>query len=174
MSASTTTHRPNRYAGPCAKCGHRVEAEAGVLGGQPGGWFVLHADDECDPTPVAPPAPAPQLVPGVYVLDGQVLKVQERRDKRGVYTLRWHEISGERLLDHDGVSRVQGEWEYAPSFKAVLTDDHRMTLDEAKAFILRYGICARCGRKLKAAESVERGIGPVCAKYFSFGHDLAA
>lgn len=46
-----------------------------------------------------------------------------------------------------------------------------MTLDEAKAFILRYGQCVRCGRRLKAAESVERGIGPVCVRYFTFGNE---
>jgi len=43
-----------------------------------------------------------------------------------------------------------------------------MSLDAAKAFILRYGRCVRCSRRLKAAQSVERGIGPVCMAYFSF------
>lgn len=105
--------------------------------------------------------------PGVYVLDGTVLKVQANRAKTGVYALRWVEIRGERMVDHDE-SRVHGEWRYEAGLIRAIRPEHRMTLDEAKAFILRYGQCARCGRHLKAADSVERGIGPVCVKYFSF------
>ena len=41
-----------------------------------------------------------------------------------------------------------------------------MTLEAALAFTIKYGVCARCGRWLKAAENVERGIGPVCILYF--------
>jgi hypothetical protein len=42
-----------------------------------------------------------------------------------------------------------------------------MTLDEAKAFLLRFGRCVRCNRRLKVGQSVERGLGPVCVKEFS-------
>ena len=119
------------------------------------------------------PAPAgeakAQLEEGVYVMpDGCVVKVQANKAKTNLYAKRWVEIRGERLLDHDGETRVQGEWEYAPGVIRSIKPEMRMTLDEAKAFILRYGQCARCARRLKAAESVERGIGPVCVKYFSF------
>jgi hypothetical protein len=34
-------------------------------------------------------------------------------------------------------------------------------------FTTRYGKCIVCGRHLKAAKSVEAGIGPVCIKYFA-------
>ena len=34
--------------------------------------------------------------------------------------------------------------------------------EQAKALSIRYGRCIVCGRKLKAAKSVEAGIGPVC------------
>jgi hypothetical protein len=105
---------------------------------------------------------------GVYVLeDGTVVQAKPNRTKTNVYTKRWVEIRGERLVDATG-EHVHGEWEYSPELKRQVRTARKMTLDEAKAFILRYGQCVRCGRKLKAAESVERGIGPVCVQYFSF------
>lgn len=39
----------------------------------------------------------------------------------------------------------------------------RMTLEQAKALGAQYAQCCVCGRDLSATESVEAGIGPVCA-----------
>lgn len=39
----------------------------------------------------------------------------------------------------------------------------RMTLEQAKALGAQYAQCCVCGRDLSAEESVEAGIGPVCA-----------
>lgn len=113
-------------------------------------------------------ANAQQPEVGVYVLeDGTVVKAQQNRAKTNTYTMRWVVIGGERLVDATE-DRVHGEWEYAPELKARIVGARKMTLDEAKDFILRYGQCVRCSRRLKAADSVERGIGPVCMQYFSF------
>lgn len=106
-----------------------------------------------------------KLEPGVYVLDDEIVKLQENKAKTNMYTMRWVEINGERLNEHD--DHVKGEWQYAPELKACLGPQHRMTMEQAKAFMLRYGQCAKCARKLKAAQSVEDGIGPVCKKYFA-------
>lgn len=104
---------------------------------------------------------------GVYVLDdGSIVKVQPNKAKTSRYSMIWVELNGERLVDHDE-SRVNGDWEYAPQLIRQCDDAHRMTLEAAKAFILRYGRCVRCSRRLKAADSVERGIGPVCVNYFA-------
>lgn len=117
---------------------------------------------------MALPAPINTDEIGVYVTpDGAIVKVQQNRAKTGTYAMRWQEISGERLVDATE-EHVHGDWVYAPEHKRHLASYRKMTLDEAKAFILRYGRCVRCGRKLKAADSVERGIGPVCVEYFSF------
>lgn len=113
-------------------------------------------------------AQAEQPEVGVYVFeDGTICKAQQNRAKTNTYTMRWVEIRGERLVDATE-DRVHGEWEYAPELKGRLACARKMTLDEAKDFILRYGQCVRCSRRLKAADSVERGIGPVCMQYFSF------
>lgn len=107
--------------------------------------------------------------PGVYVIKGEwakvIIKLQENKAKTNMYTMRWVETKSEYLNEND--DHVKGKWEYAPEFKNVIEPEHRMTMDEAKAFTLKYGQCAKCGHKLKAAKSVEKAIGPVCGKYFS-------
>lgn len=119
------------------------------------------------PRKATPAAENRATEPGVYQLeDGSVVKVQANKAGTNVYAKRWVEINGYRATEAG--EHVQGEWEYAPGLIHRITADQRMTLEQAKAFILRYGQCARCARKLKAAASVEAGIGPVCIKYFSF------
>lgn len=41
--------------------------------------------------------------------------------------------------------------------------EHRMTLDEAKAYGKVTGTCCQCGRKLTNETSIAEGIGPRCA-----------
>lgn len=41
--------------------------------------------------------------------------------------------------------------------------DRKLTLDEAKAFGHKTGVCINCGRTLTDPVSVENGIGPICA-----------
>jgi hypothetical protein len=115
--------------------------------------------------PEAKPAAQP-LEPGVYVLNGTIVKVKKSQ-AGNLYTLRWVESGGLRIVEGDE-ERAHGDWEYAPELRRSLTAEHRMTVEEAKNFAIRYGQCANCGRTLKAAESVERGIGPVCIKRFRF------
>lgn len=170
METATRT-RTNRYAGRCTKCGGNVPAEQGILtGSRATGWGTEHAT--CPE--VAPSAPtAPAAAPtgqdagiGVYVTsDGRIIKVQDNKAKTAKYAKRWIEIGGERLVDATE-AHVNGDWIYEPGLIREATTARRMTLAEAKHFILRYGKCVRCGRRLKAAQSVERGIGPVCINYF--------
>jgi hypothetical protein len=106
---------------------------------------------------------------GVYVLpDGAICKVKVTKNKDHTYAERWTVIGGERLTEAE--TRVHGEYVYEPRLiHQVAAEGRKMTLTEAKAFILRYGVCCRCGTKLVAADSVERGIGPVCKGYFAAG-----
>lgn len=47
-----------------------------------------------------------------------------------------------------------------------ITAEHRMTLDEAKEYGKVTGTCCNCGRTLTNEESIEAGIGPICAGKF--------
>lgn len=102
---------------------------------------------------------------GVYVLeDGTLVLAKPNRSKTNVYTMRWVD-SGQRIRDERG-DWARGDWEYDPGLKRQLGSARKMTAAEAKEFVIRYGKCPRCSYKLKAAQSVERGIGPVCRTYW--------
>lgn len=77
-----------------------------------------------------------------------------------------------RLDEARDASQVQS-WAYIPGGIQQLVIDHKMTLAEAKTFIEFYKECVRCGRHLEADASLERGIGPVCVKYFE-GFEVTA
>ena len=47
-----------------------------------------------------------------------------------------------------------------------ITAEHRMTLEEAKAFGKVTSTCCDCGKKLTNEESIANGIGPICAAKF--------
>lgn len=90
-------------------------------------------------------APAPS---GLHVLDGEVYRVVVSRDSGRPYAL---------LL-----VEAPGAFEYAPGAVRHLSEDTLMTLEEARDYGVRHGVCAACGRTLTNPESIEYGIGPVC------------
>lgn len=104
------------------------------------------------------------LKPGVYEKDGRVYVVKHNQAKTHVYAKRLVVIGGDRLTEADTV--VQFDFVYSPGALNILTPVDQMPLDRARELMVRYGRCVNCGRTLKAAKSVERGIGPVCVKAF--------
>lgn len=108
-----------------------------------------------------------QLVPGVYeTAAGQIYVVKPtREDKTRLYAKRLQELNGDYRTTEAG-SRVDFEFIYERGaiFNIKLAD--RMPLERAKELITLYGRCIACNRHLKAAKSVENGIGPVCIKNF--------
>lgn len=49
---------------------------------------------------------------------------------------------------------------------ARIKPEHRMTLDQAKEYGKVTGTCCNCGRLLTNEDSIEAGIGPICAGKF--------
>jgi hypothetical protein len=174
---STEVEMVARFAGKCSHCAQPIAT------GEPIVWlhgqFTRHA--RCHRAALTgAPAVQPELPvterprvaledAGVYVLpDGTICKVQANKEKTRTYAKRWTPINGERLMETG--AHKHGEYVYEPGLvEQVAREGRKMTLEEAKAFIVLYGRCARCGRALKAAESVERGIGPICYKWFAEG-----
>lgn len=90
---------------------------------------------------------------GFYkVGDGNIFQVVQAR--HGSHLLA-------KILD-----RETGKFEYAGAAKRFVKADQRMTLEEAQEYGKQTGICMVCGRTLRRKESVEAGIGPVCARRF--------
>ena len=110
-------------------------------------------------------AAAEPVTPGVYKVGDEIFIVKPNREKTRVYAKRLVEIRGERLVETG--EHVAIEFEYAPGAIHRIRPEHRMSVEEGKALTIRYGKCICCGRRLKAAVSVERGIGPVCITYFA-------
>lgn len=105
----------------------------------------------------------PVTEPGMYRgADGAIYKVQRSKgDATRLYAKVLTAITGERLRESDDAI-VAWEFRYAAGAVRSLTPSQRLTLDEAKAFGIRYGVCCVCGITLKDATSVQAGIGPVC------------
>lgn len=63
---------------------------------------------------------------------------------------------------------AETEWkfEFAPGALRLLSEDTKLTLEDAKQFGVVYGSCVVCGRTLTDEKSIAAGIGPVCAKRF--------
>lgn len=106
------------------------------------------------------------LTPGVYEVNGEIFNVKFNRAKTNLYAQRFVERPNvERLTEANTVVHI--EFEYAPGVVRRLRPHHKMSIERARELTIRYGRCLACGRRLKNAESVERGIGPVCRKAFS-------
>jgi len=62
------------------------------------------------------------------------------------------------------VLREKGGFEYDPTAIKNLSIEDKITLEQAKAYGVQFGICVVCGATLTDAKSVAAGIGPVCGK----------
>lgn len=100
---------------------------------------------------------------GVYQLDGQVYVVKMNKARTNIYCK--HLIDSPDRMTEAGTT-IPFEMEYAPGIVAKLAESDRMLLADARAIMTRYGRCLYCARSLKAAKSVARMVGPVCAKRF--------
>lgn len=95
---------------------------------------------------------APDPEEGVYIVDGTIYRVRIAKSSGRPYAM--------ILIDP-----ASKDWQYVgrKPFR-VLTDETKLTLEEAKAHGLQFGWCLQCGANLSVELSVEAGIGPVCAK----------
>lgn len=107
-----------------------------------------------------------QVPVGIYEQDGTLYAVRPNRARTARYALEIQRTSTGRILESG--EEVNLEFEYAPGVVNRLTDSDRVSLARAEELSLRFGRCVCCGQGLKVAESVRRGVGPVCARrYFA-------
>ena len=72
--------------------------------------------------------------------------------------------SGHMLAKQIHLEEGEVSYTYLGAARRYLTPDYRRcTLEEAGALGKASGICIHCGRLLNDPESVDRGIGPICA-----------
>lgn len=160
-AAEAPTARPartNKYAARCEDCGASVPAEEGSLSKEGGRWVVRHVGG-CTSTPAAP-ASSGEAPEGFHMLDGTVWKVQLNQAGSGCYAKRLTLPTADELA-YDPEAR--GSWDYVSGGMRKLSPATLMSKDDAAAFGRLYGFCGCCGRRLTNEESIEAGIGPVCA-----------
>jgi hypothetical protein len=108
--------------------------------------------------------PPVELTPGVYEVDGVAYVVKPNRRGDGMYAKRIRELNSTRVTEAGTFVAV--EFEYEPGAIRRIRPEHRMPFERARELTIRYGRCIVCGRTLRAGESVEQGIGPVCVRSF--------
>jgi hypothetical protein len=111
-------------------------------------------DQEFAAKKAASPAKKKLEEDGIYFKNGVVYKVV-------------HAKNGSNKPYAKTLDNKYGTWAYAgqgPLWD--LTEDDRMTLEDAKQFGKLYGICCNCGATLTDENSIEDGIGPICKKKF--------
>lgn len=111
-----------------------------------------------------PAAPkAPEITDGMYLNPetGEIFKVQYAVHGSG-------KLYAKKLVvwEDEGNLPASVSFEYAPGMVYKLRPEWRMTLDQAKEFGALYGTCCVCARTLTKEESIEAGIGPICAGKF--------
>lgn len=92
------------------------------------------------------------LIEGVYLKDGEYYKVQGNLAGTAFYAKRW------------AGSTDDSEWAYEGRKPLhFLTEDDRISAEDAARFGQVTGICVFCSRKLTDERSITVGYGPVCA-----------
>jgi hypothetical protein len=116
------------------------------------------------------------ITPGVFEKDGEIYVVKPNRDKTRLYAKRVIEIqlSTPRVLEDGTEVNYDIEMEYAKGVIYKLSESDRMDTARAEELTIRYGRCIVCGARLKKAESVKRGIGPVCRKSLKVAEPVTA
>lgn len=97
---------------------------------------------------------AVSLEDGMYVLDGEIFKVQHAVHGSG-------KQYAKRVIPNGPGEKAT--FVYAPGVVTRLRPEHRMTKDQAKQWGALYGTCVRCGALLTAEDSIDRMMGPTCA-----------
>lgn len=110
--------------------------------------------------------PIESLTIGVYEIPttGEIYVVKPNQEKTRLYAKKLVEAPSERVTETG--KHVDFDFVYEKGAIYKLRPEFKMTLERGKELMIRYGRCIVCGRTLKKAESVERGIGPVCIKFF--------
>jgi hypothetical protein len=111
-------------------------------------WSMNQASEEIARLLAMPKVGVRVLPEGIYLKDGIVYKVQ---------------VSGAGR-SYAKVLREKGGFEYDNTAIKNLSIEDKITIEQAKAYGVQYGVCVVCGALLTDAKSVAAGIGPVCGK----------
>jgi hypothetical protein len=116
---------------------------------------AARAEDGQRPEPTTQPV---ELEDGMYLLDGQVIKVVHAIHGSG-------RQYGKRLVAPEAPGE-NGSWERVPGIVNRLTPAHKMDLVKAMELGEVYGCCVRCAKGLTKESSIRQQMGDTCASKF--------
>lgn len=98
------------------------------------------------------------LSEGIYgAPNGEVWKIV--RSNRGHLYALWLEVK-------ETAKGKKGTWTYVQGAMKQANTWAKMTLEQAAQYGKQTGVCCQCGRTLTNPDSIEAGIGPICAGGF--------
>lgn len=129
------------------------------------GATKAHAEREAVRQALSPEPAAKPLTDGFYArpnADGvTIFKVVWNQAETNLYA---KQLFVETVPAEDGHPEIhRAHWGYAPGAVKSLTLAMKLTEEQAAEFGKLYGVCCICSARLTNEESIERGIGPVCA-----------
>lgn len=162
---------PNRFANPCALCGHEVAIGAGhavLVGGK---WSTYHKQGECSSDPVAKPVSAQTLYDGVedghYALEStgkNDLVFYAIKTNKGYYN---ESLKGQRaiylVVGGHSDERLRGEREIN-AIKRIASLSPEERIGAQALYGQQIGRCGVCNRTLTDEYTRSQGIGNDCAK----------
>ena len=108
------------------------------------------------------------LPDGIYWLGVRIIKVLVAIHGSGNKYGKELVIQEYKTPEGEVLAPPSHEWQMRPGIlNDIVRRGKRMTLEEAKQFGAIYGFCCQCGRTLTNEQSIEAGIGPICAGKFA-------
>jgi hypothetical protein len=107
------------------------------------------------------PVGEPVAEAGIYERDGVAYKVQ--KSAAGRFYAKVLVINGAKRLTEVG-EVISASYEYEAGAVNRISAADKVSPERARELGTLSSVCVVCGTKLEDAKSVERGIGPVCAK----------
>lgn len=102
---------------------------------------------------------------GMYRTDnGDIYKVQASKESGRLYAKKLVKLDAPKTDKRGNVTTHV--FEYAPGAMRNIKATDRMSIEDAAEFGKRTGTCCNCGRTLTNPDSIDAGIGPVCAQRF--------
>lgn len=108
--------------------------------------------------PVAPRLAAAEVTDGMYLVAGDVVKVQIAHHGSG-------NLYAKVLIPPTETERADGgraRFHYVPGLIRKVRAEDRMSLEQAVEYGRLYGCCIRCGAILTDEDSIEAAMGPIC------------
>lgn len=120
---------------------------------------------KANPQTIKTQTPSNLVTEGMYRTNsGDIFKVQRSKESGNLYAKKLVKLDTPKTDKRGNVTTHV--FEYAPGAMRNIKATDRMSIEDAAEFGKRTGTCCNCGRTLTNPDSIDAGIGPICAQKF--------